>query len=128
MPSGKVHNAISRIRTDKDYSKLHRWMDEDEENRGVNHRIKNHYYSEELRQYVHKNFGGDEAVSEWLFHIALDNLETSIKNDRMHGLADTNLHKFGFCKDGFIYYDEKALDEDELDTEFPEYEKNDWED
>ncbi len=73
MPSNNVHCAISKKRTGKTYKELHQWIDNNIDDRSVNHRSKNHYYSEELREFVYVNFGGNEAVSEWLFHIALDN-------------------------------------------------------
>ena len=77
MPSGKHHQAISKERTGKTFAKLHNWIDDNKDDKSVNHRSKNHYYTKELRQYVYNTFGGNEAVSEWLFHIALDNLDTS---------------------------------------------------
>jgi hypothetical protein len=122
MPSGKHHQAISKIRTGSSYARLHSWIDQGSEERGVNHRNKNHYYTEDLRKYISDNFGGPEAVSEWLFHIALDNLDTSVTNDWMHKVSDSNFHKFGFTYDGFIFYDEEKLSLDDLDDEFPEYE------
>jgi len=118
MPIGKVHRAISKKRTGKSYEKLHRWIDDNKDTRGVNHRNKNHYYTEELRQYVFSNFGGHEAVSEWLFHIALDNLDTSVTNDWMRKVSDSNFHKFGFQDDGFIHYEEDELDDSDFEDEF----------
>jgi len=118
MPSGKVHRAISKKRTGKYYEKLHQWIDDNKENPGVDHRNKNHYYTKELRQYVYTNFGGNEAVSEWLFHIALDNLDTSVTNDWMHDISASNFHKFGFQVDGFIHYEEDELDDSDFEGEF----------
>lgn len=118
MPKGKIHQAISNQRTGKTYKELHSWIDENKEDIGVNHRNKNHYYTEELREFISKKFGGPEAVSEWLFHIALDNLDTSVSNDWIHNLTRNNFHSFGFCEDGFIYYLEDELDKEELEEEF----------
>jgi hypothetical protein len=85
---------------------LHEWIDE---GKGVDHRQKRHFYTRKYQDYIYKNFGGHEAVSEWLFHIALDNLDTSIKNDKMHNLSKINLHKFGFEENGYIHYMEKIV-------------------
>jgi len=120
MPSNRVHCAISKKRTGKNYKELHQWIDDNKEDRSVNHRSKNHYYSEELRKFVYTNFGGNEAVSEWLFHIALDNLDTSIINDWNHLKIKNNFHKFGFEPDGFIHYEEDELDDDKMEDEFSE--------
>lgn len=115
MPRGETHRAISRKRTGKDFAELHRWMDKDEKGLlGVNHRSKNHYYTDELRDYVFKTFGGAEAVSEWLFHIALDNLDTSVNNDWNYNGCDVNFYKFGFAENGFIYHEEDILSEDDF--------------
>ncbi len=120
MPNWKTHQAISMIRTEDTYEDLHKWIDDNEEDKGVNHRKKNHYYTDELRDYVSKNFGGSEAVSEWLFHIALDNLDTSVINDWNYGEVDVNFYKIGFNDNGIIFYSEAELDEDELKKEFKE--------
>ena len=121
MPKWKIHYAMSRKRTDgNSYEKLHKWIDENkEDDKSVNHRNNGrHVYTDENRRYVFEKFGGNEAVSEWLFHIALDNLDTSVSNDWMHGLSDSNFHKFGFEPNGFIHYEEFDLDDDELEEEF----------
>jgi len=120
MPKNSVHCAISKKRTDNTYQELHRWIDDNKEDRGVNHRSKNHYYSEELRQFIYDKFGGNEAVSEWLFHIALDNLDTSVNNDWNHADVDRNFFKLGFEPDGFIHYEDAELEDDEMEEEFSE--------
>ena len=120
MPHNNVHCAISKKRTGNTYKKLHQWIDDNKDDRSVNHRSKNHYYSEELRKFVHTQFGGDEAVSEWLFHIALDNLDTSVINDWNYLKIKNNFHKFGFEPDGFIHYEEEELDDSEMEEEFSE--------
>ena len=118
MPYNKVHCAISKQRTGKSYYKLHKWIDNNKEERGVNHRSKNHFYTKEIRQDVFDRFGGDEAVSEWLFHIALDNLDTSVTNDWKNNVADSNVHIFGFNVNGYIYYEEKELSDEDLEDTF----------
>ena len=123
MPKWKIHFALSSKRTDRNsYEKLHKCIDKDDENdKDVNHRNNGrHIYTEENRKFIHLNFGGDEAVSEWLFHIALDNLDTSVTNDWMRKVSDNNFHKFGFQDDGFIHYEEHELNEDDFENEFPD--------
>ena len=121
MPNWKTHFAISNKRTGDSFEDLHKWIDDNKEERGVDHRNKNHAYTQELKNFVSKNFGGPEAVSEWLFHIALDNLDTSVTNDWNFADNDVNFYKFGFKDNGFIYLEEDALEEDELAEEFGEY-------
>jgi len=120
MPSNKIHCAISMKRTGKTFQELHYWIDGNGADKSVNHRNKRHGYTEELRRYVHNKFGGDKAVSEWLFHIALDNLDTSVTNDWRNNVSDSNLHVFGFCKNGFIHYEEQIMDEEGLEETFDE--------
>lgn len=115
MPKGSIHRAISKKRTGEEYAELHAWTDQ---KRGVNHRKVNHYYTTKLREYVYDNFGGSEAVSEWLFHIALDNLDTYISNEWHQQEADWNFIKFGFTEDGFIHCEEEELSEEEMEEEF----------
>ena len=57
---------------------LHKWIDEPREYLQYNHRIERHSYHENYRDFI-KGKWGDKAVVEWLFHIALDNLETANK-------------------------------------------------
>lgn len=120
MPHNKVHCAISKKRTGNTYKDLHQWIDDNKDDKSVNHRSKNHYYSEELRNFIYSKFGGNEAVSEWLFHIALDNLDTSVINDWNYLKIKNNFHKFGFEPDGFIHYEEEELDDSEMEDEFSE--------
>lgn len=118
MPSNQVHCAISKKRTGKTYKELHQWIDNNTDDKSVSHRSKNHFYSNELREEVFRRFGGAEAVSEWLFHIALDNLDTSVTNDWNYLKVNNNFHKFGFEPDGFIHYEEDELDDEEMEDEF----------
>ena len=118
MPKLKIHIAISKKRTGESYEELHKWIDNNEESEGVDHRSKNHFYTNELRKYVYSNFGGHKAVSEWLFHIALDNLDTSVTNDWMHKISDENFNKFGFKGNGFIYYESNEFNESDFEEEF----------
>ena len=111
MPRLKVHYAISKKRTGKSYENLHGWIDENKDDCGVNHRSKNHAYNEEARKHVYQNFGGGEAVSEWLFHIVLDSLDTYYKNQRDFTRKDKNFMKFGFARNGFIFFEDKFMDD-----------------
>lgn len=78
MPSKEVHKKISKHRTNNDFEELHKWMDEATEYLGPNHRLERHFYTEEYKNFIEKKWG-KKAVVEWLFHIALDNLETATK-------------------------------------------------
>ena len=120
MPNWKTHFAISTIRTGKKFEELHKWIDENkEEDKGVNHRDNGkHVYTEENRKFVYDNFGGNEAVSEWLFHIAIDSLDTSITNDWKNRISDENFYRFGFGKDGYIFYEGLDIGTDGLRSEF----------
>ena len=95
-------------------------MDQGFTERSLSHTSKNHVYSEELKKYVAENFGGKEAISEWLFHIALDHLDTSVLNDWNYLDIDTNTYKFGFRRDNIVLYSEEELDNKELEREFSE--------
>ena len=108
MPSLRIHCAISKKRTGKTYEELHRWIDE---KKGINHRNHNHFFTLKLRNYVFENFGGKEAISEWLFHIALDNLDTYMNNEWNHIGNKFNQIKFGFEENGFIHCDEFLVDD-----------------
>ena len=79
MPNLKIHCEISEKRTkEKPYKELHEWMDEASKYIGCDHRLERHFYTEEYKNYITKRWGA-KAVVEWLFHIAIDNLETANK-------------------------------------------------
>lgn len=78
MPDIDVHCKISNIRTGDEFKKLHEWVDEPKKFLGHNHRIERHSFHEGYKDYIEKKWG-KKAVVEWLFHIALDNLETANK-------------------------------------------------
>ena len=77
MPGVDVHCAISKERTGKEFRELHEWMDAPQKELGVNHRIERHTLNDVYLNFVEKEFGGEKAIVEWLFHIAIDNLETA---------------------------------------------------
>ncbi len=78
MPDLKTHTAISKQRTGKSYTKLHKWIDEPSKCLGRAHRIERHNQSSDYQKYIEKLYG-KKGVIEWLVHIALDNLETANK-------------------------------------------------
>ena len=79
MPNFKVHCEISKRRTNgNDYAELHKWMDEATEYLGHNHRLERHFFTSEYKDYIAAKWG-EKAVVEWLFHIAIDNMETANK-------------------------------------------------
>jgi len=112
MPSVKKHCAISEKRTGYAFGKLHEWIDEDAEELGVDHRKKRHYFNrkdqKEIKDYWDAKKGegwGEKAVVEWLFHIALDNLETAYKlslKDSSYGRNTYNCIEVAFSRNGYI--------------------------
>lgn len=86
MPSVRKHCAISKKRTGFSFGELHEWIDKGAKYTGVDHRKERHYFNltdkKTIKDYWDKAKGqgwGEKAVIEWLFHIALDNLETAYK-------------------------------------------------
>jgi hypothetical protein len=101
MPSVKTHCAISEKRTGYAFGRLHEWIDEDAEELGVDHRKRRHYFNRrdqrEIRDYWDAKKGkgwGEKAVVEWLFHIALDNLETAYKLSLNKGSYGANTYNY----------------------------------
>lgn len=78
MPNLKVHCDISKRRTGKTYEELHKWMDQASESLKHNHRLERHFFISEYKDFIEEKWGA-KAVVEWLFHIAIDNLETANK-------------------------------------------------
>jgi len=131
MPSNQVHCAISKKRTGFNFKELHQWIDEDYKDQKINHRLERHSYNtrEEkiIKEYWDKKKGkgwGDKAVVEWLFHIAIDNLETAFKRAKK-GYRKGNIYnffKFGMIPDSkFIHIDFGKLSEKDLKKEFSNY-------
>ncbi|MEK6942493.1 MAG: hypothetical protein AABX00_00320 [Nanoarchaeota archaeon] len=69
---------VSECRTGQTFQELHQWIDEPRKWLKYNHRIERHSYTKDYEDYIKEKWGG-KAVIEWLFHIALDNLETAHK-------------------------------------------------
>lgn len=78
MPNVNTHCAISKQRTGKEFRDLHEWIDEPQKFFGMNHRIERHTLNDTYLKYVEDNWG-KKGVVEWLFHIAIDNMETANK-------------------------------------------------
>ena len=115
MPSLQAHCAISKQRTGFNFAELHRWIDNPPEAKhlGPDHRIKRHAFTIEDMETI-KNFWelkkgsgwGEKAVIEWLFHIAIDNINTAFKLSKSHYGENTyNLIKIGISTSGFINVD-----------------------
>lgn len=120
MPSVRVHCAISKGRTKNNFKDLHEWIDRPQKELGVNHRTERHSFNLQDREFVAKNWG-EKGVVEWLFHIAVDNLETAYKEARKTYRSNNvhNFFRFGWLPDSkFIRFDSKNLDEECLDEEF----------
>lgn len=143
MPSKRVHCAISKGRTGFDFEELHKWIDEPYETLGKDHRTKRHAYNKaeakKIKDFWNDKKGdgwGDKAVIEWLFHITVDNLETTFKfAKRKYGKDKAyNFFKFGLIPGSkFIYFDAKALEKYDIKDEFSnvysyddEEEDEDW--
>ena len=129
MPSFKTHCAISKKRTGRSFSELHRWIDESTKNLGVDHRTKRHYYNENDKNKIKEYWDskgkglGEKAIIEWLFHIAIDNLDTAFKMSRKsfsYGRKAYNLMEFGLSTSGYIHCNFKRVEEDELNSIFEE--------
>ena len=118
MPSVAEHCAISKKRTGKDYKELHEWIDEPKNYLGVNHRIERHADTEIYRKFITEKFG-DKAVIEWLFHIAIDNLQTAFKAS--HGIYENrtfNYYRFALSKGDEVFFDCGKLNEVQLLKKF----------
>lgn len=112
MPSVKTHCAISQQRTDFAFADLHEWIDRDAKTTGVNHRKERHHFNladaKAIKDYWDKAKGkgwGDKAVIEWLFHIALDNIDTAYKmslKSRSYGRKTYNCIQIHLHPSGFI--------------------------
>jgi len=126
MPSVKVHCAISKKRTGNEFAELHEWIDKSKIP-GPDHRVKRHYYNVKDRNQIKKHWEskkkgwGEKAMIEWLFHIAIDNLDTAYKMSRQsfsYGKNTFNLMQFGFSKTGYIHCNFDTVDEHEFKFKF----------
>jgi len=107
MPSLRIHCKISEERTGKKFEHLHRWIDEPQKEKGINHRTERHSFNIKEANYIRYKWG-ERAVVEWLFHIAIDNLETAFKEaNKIYRKNNVyNFFKFGLIPDSkFIFFD-----------------------
>ena len=127
MPSFKVHCAISKKRTGNDFADLHKWIDAPTKTLGAGHRVERHYFNYHDKNRIKKYWDkigeglGEKAVIEWLFHIALDNLQTAFKmskQDFSYGEKTYNVMKFGLSQSGYIHCDFGRFEETELKSYF----------
>ena len=119
MPSVRTHCAISKQRTGFEFEELHRWIDEDARDLGVDHRKKRHYFNRKdqrkIKDYWDAKKGkgwGEKAIVEWLFHIALDNLETAYKlslKEGSYGANTYNCIEFVLNPNGYIECEFKRI-------------------
>jgi len=122
MPSVKKHCAISKKRTRFAFGELHEWIDKDAKTTGVDHRKERHYFNLEdqktIKDYWDERKGkgwGEKAIVEWLFHIALDNLDTAYQlslKEGSYGQKTFNCIEVVFKRNGYIDCKFKRLVDD----------------
>jgi len=121
MPSLKIHCNISKERTKgkDDFKELHKWIDAPQKEKGINHRTERHAFNLKEKNYIQKKWG-KRAVIEWMFHIAIDNLETAFKMaDKRYTINAYNFFRFGLTPNSeFIFFDFDKLNERGLKNEF----------
>ena len=110
MPDFETHCKISKLRTGEEFRELHTWMDEPKNYLGPDHRIERHSFHNGYKNFVEGKWG-KKAVVEWLFHIALDNLDTANK-------FAVNTYSRGF-DDIRIKFDGKELSSCEFTKTYP---------
>ena len=104
MPNVRTHCAISQQRTGFAFGELHEWIDEGAKTTGVDHRKERHHFNL-ADQKVIRGRWGEKAIIEWLFHIALDNIDTAYKMSLKAGSYGRNTYNymtFHLQPNGFI--------------------------
>lgn len=77
-----------------------------------------------IKSYWEKKKGkgwGQKAVIEWLFHIAIDNMDTAFKfskKDFSYGKNAYNHMEFGLSRSGYIHCDFNRKEDNELHAIF----------
>ena len=127
MPGVRVHSAISKKRTGFSFGELHEWIDEGAKEKGVDHRQERHYFNRKdlkaIKDHWDKTKGkawGKKAVIEWLFHIALDNLQTAYKmslKEDSYGQNTFNYIGITLNPNGYIACDFRRLPTKEHDSQ-----------
>ncbi len=127
LPNLRIHCAISKQRTGYAFKELHEWIDSSSEKLGSDHRIERHAYTEKDRAAIRKwnrkkgSGWGNKAIVEWLFHIAVDNINTAFKfSKRRHyyGKRTYNLLEIGIQDSGYIHAAFDRLSKKELEEKF----------
>jgi len=125
MPNLRTHCAISRKRTGRDFEDLHKWIDSPSKELGMDHRVVRHAYNRQDEDTIRsfwedKERGlGEKAVVEWLFHIAIDNLDTAFKKSwRAYKNNRYNFLQFGLTNSGYIHIEPESLNQNELERKF----------
>ena len=111
MPDLDTHCRLSRYRMHYNFERLHEWIDGKQDAMGLNHRLSRHAYNKEDEQFIkaywdkEKGDGwGEKAVIEWLFHLAIDNLDTAFKKAKSRYKEKAfNFFAFGIGENGYIY-------------------------
>jgi hypothetical protein len=127
-----IHCAISKKRTGEDFKELHQWIDGPYKIKGMNHRSERHFYNKMDEKTIKefwdkKGKKGDVAVVEWLFHIALDNLNTAFRFDKkMRGTKAKNYFEFGLTEASrYVCFDFDCLSDMELERRFQGFKAKD---
>tara|TARA_B100000315_G_C14283778_1_gene454233 strand:- start:290 stop:634 length:345 start_codon:yes stop_codon:yes gene_type:complete len=107
MVSHKKHFALSMERTGKDYKELHQWIDTPSEEVGFHRESKHDYKDEEDVKHIKKEFGGEEAYMEFLYHLLDDFKDTN----------DTNQELKMMYRERFIHY-QNAFEKSYLDIKW----------
>ena len=105
MPNVDKHCKISskRSRNETDYRELHEWIDSSAKDLGYNHRLERHSDNEAYRRFIKKKWG-ERAVVEWLFHIAIDNLQTAYKESKkVYGKKTYNYYQFALSDNDMFF-------------------------
>lgn len=128
MPNLRIHCAISKQRTGYAFEELHRWIDSSSKKLGSDHRTERHAYTgkdtETIREYWDRKKGsgwGYKAIVEWLFHIAIDNIESAFKSSKrryVYGKRAYNLLEIGIQDSGYIHAAFDRLSKKELEEKF----------
>ena len=120
MPDNIIHCEISKKKTGKKFSELHKWIDNKSllKHLGIDHRRHRHYYNIRDEEIILSRWGA-EGVIEWLFHIAIDNLETAQKRARKLEISENNYIQIAFGKEsGFIYLDFEEVKKQDIIEKF----------
>jgi len=116
--------AINKKRTGFAFGELHEWIDMDAKGKGVDHRKERHYFNlkdqKTIKDYWDETKGkggGEKAIVEWLFHIALGNVETAYRpslKECSYGQNTYNCIEVVLKPRGYIDCDFKRLADEQV--------------